>query len=64
MGTPDWTAAAHLPLADWKPRYRLVVAGTVVARTAVTAIDAHNHLGRWLSDDGDWISATSPRSSP
>jgi len=28
---------------------------TRVDHPAVGCIDAHNHLGRWLSDDGDWI---------
>jgi hypothetical protein len=34
------------------PRTALRVATTDVARAAVPAVDAHNHLGRWLSD---WI---------
>jgi predicted TIM-barrel fold metal-dependent hydrolase len=28
---------------------------STVPRAAVATIDVHNHLGRWLSDDGDWI---------
>ncbi len=52
MGTPDWTAAAHLPLADWHPRSRLAVERTEVARSAVPSIDVHNHLGRWLTPPG------------
>lgn len=46
---------AGLRLVDWRPRPQLVVPVTEVATPSVTCIDAHNHLGRWLSADGDWI---------
>jgi predicted TIM-barrel fold metal-dependent hydrolase len=49
---PDLTA---LPLAEWKPRSSLTTAATLVDRPAFAAIDIHNHLGRWLSPDGDWM---------
>ncbi|MEZ0446979.1 amidohydrolase family protein [Cellulomonas sp. ICMP 17802] len=52
MATPDWTAAAHLRLADWQPRSRLAAATTRVERSAVACIDVHNHLGRWLTPPG------------
>jgi hypothetical protein len=45
----------NLPLRDWHPISQLRAASTVVTRAAVPAIDVHNHLGRWLSDDGDWM---------
>ena len=51
---PDWTAAAHLRLADWHPRSRLAARVSEVGGTAVPAIDVHNHLGRWLTPPG-WI---------
>ena len=40
-----------LPLAEFEPRSRLVVAETAVDRPRYAAVDAHNHLGRWLTDD-------------
>jgi hypothetical protein len=40
-----------LPLAEFAPRPRLVVAETAVDRPRYEAVDAHNHLGRWLTDD-------------
>ena len=42
-----------LRLADWAPRRTLTVPVTHVPRAAVPAVDAHNHLGRWLTD-GAW----------
>jgi hypothetical protein len=33
---------------------------SAVAQSAVPCIDVHNHLGRWLSDDGDWMIADVP----
>lgn len=44
-----------LRLRDWTPRSQLRASATVVDHPAVPCIDAHNHLGRWLSEDGDWI---------
>ncbi|MBO2451911.1 amidohydrolase family protein [Actinomadura barringtoniae] len=41
-----------MELSDYRPRPRLRVPGSRVPRAAVPAIDAHNHLGRWLT--GDW----------
>ncbi len=52
MATPDWTALADLRLADWHPRRQLSVPVTHVERSAVTCIDVHNHLGRWLTPPG------------
>jgi predicted TIM-barrel fold metal-dependent hydrolase len=43
-----------LPLRDWRPISQLRAASTEVTRTAVPAIDVHNHLGRWLSA-GEWM---------
>jgi predicted TIM-barrel fold metal-dependent hydrolase len=42
-------------LRDYQPRSCLVVEEHAVERARFPAIDAHNHLGRWLSPDGDWI---------
>lgn len=48
-------AIEELHLRDWKPRAQLRTTSTDVPVPAVPCIDAHNHLGRWLSEDGDWI---------
>jgi len=45
----------RLLLRDHRPVPRLTVAGHSVPRAAHAAIDAHNHLGRWLSEGGDWV---------
>src|SRR6188472_3589430 len=46
-------------LQDFRPRPALRVPETHVPRPRVPAIDAHNHLGRWLShwvrEDGGWV---------
>jgi predicted TIM-barrel fold metal-dependent hydrolase len=38
-----------LALTDYLPRPRIVLPQTHVDRAATPAIDAHNHLGRWLT---------------
>jgi predicted TIM-barrel fold metal-dependent hydrolase len=43
-----------LPLREYRPRPRLRVPEHHVPRAAVPAVDAHNHLGRWLPADGTW----------
>ena len=56
MGEADTDAGpADLKLRDYLPRPALRVAEHAVERAAHPAIDAHNHLGRWLSEDGDWV---------
>lgn len=47
--------ARRVRLADYRPRPMLRVPGHVPERSAVPAIDAHNHLGRWLSRSGTWM---------
>jgi predicted TIM-barrel fold metal-dependent hydrolase len=49
------SAIEDLRLRDWTPSSQLRASPTAVDHPAVPCIDAHNHLGRWLSDDGDWI---------
>ncbi|HEY6567885.1 MAG TPA: amidohydrolase family protein [Actinomycetota bacterium] len=44
-------SSASLPLASYRPRSSLRTASTPVDRTRFPAVDAHNHLGRWLTDD-------------
>jgi predicted TIM-barrel fold metal-dependent hydrolase len=47
-----------LPLRAWRPVPKLVVPEHPVERARFPAIDAHNHLGKWLSEwvgrPGDW----------
>jgi predicted TIM-barrel fold metal-dependent hydrolase len=58
---PRGTAnAGDLLLRDWRPEPKLVVPAHPVERARFPAIDAHNHLGRWLSawaglEPTDWI---------
>lgn len=62
MGKADTDAgASDLKLRDYLPRSSLRVAEQRVERAARAAVDAHNHLGRWLSDDGDWAVTDVPR---
>jgi predicted TIM-barrel fold metal-dependent hydrolase len=52
---PDWPSLRRLALRDWTPRSNLTLTSTSVQQSAVGCIDIHNHLGRWLTDDGDWM---------
>jgi predicted TIM-barrel fold metal-dependent hydrolase len=42
-----------LPLSDWRPEPKVIVPSHRVERARFPAVDAHNHLGRWLSA---WVS--------
>jgi predicted TIM-barrel fold metal-dependent hydrolase len=63
VGMPDPDAARSLELArladlrlrDYLPHSRVRTSRSVVERAAVPCIDAHNHLGTWLSDDDSWL---------
>lgn len=48
--------AERVRLTDFAPRSSLTLPEHEVKKAAVPAIDAHNHLGRWLSHGGDWMS--------
>ncbi|MFI6426768.1 amidohydrolase family protein [Promicromonospora sp. NPDC050880] len=50
-GGPAGTAVPDLRLVDWAPRPQVSVPVTRVRRAAVGAVDVHNHLGRWLTED-------------
>ncbi len=50
-------ALRDLPLREFRPRPSLRVDAHHVARARFPAIDVHNHLGRWLSEDGGWTSS-------
>ena len=47
-------AQHDLPLSAYAPRPMLVVEQHEVERARFPAIDAHNHLGRWLTPDHTW----------
>jgi predicted TIM-barrel fold metal-dependent hydrolase len=51
---------SNLRLADFAPRPTLVVEHHEVRRARFPAIDAHNHLGHWLSREGGWIAHDVP----
>ena len=50
---------ADLPLRDYRPRQRLVLPEHRVPAARFPAVDAHTHLGRWLSGwagrEGQWL---------
>ena len=50
-------ALRNLPLREYRPRPSLRVEAHHVARSRFPAIDVHNHLGRWLIEDGGWASS-------
>ena len=43
-----------LPLREFRPRPRLRAPEHHVPRASAPAVDAHNHLGRWLGEAGTW----------
>ncbi len=55
MGAPT----ADLPLSRYRPRARLTLPQHPVAAARFPAVDAHSHLGRWLSAwadrEGQWL---------
>ena len=52
MTTPDWDRIVQLRLVDWRPEAQVRLPATSVPRSAVPCVDVHNHLGRWLTEDG------------
>jgi hypothetical protein len=58
----DHGPLSELPLARYRPSSRLRLAQTRVARASAWAVDAHAHLGRWLTGE-HWAVPASPRSS-
>ena len=53
-GTPD-RRFAELRLAEFAPRRSLRRTLSPLSRLSVRAVDMHNHLGRWLTGDGSWM---------
>ncbi|WP_131745319.1 amidohydrolase family protein [Frankia sp. Cppng1_Ct_nod] len=46
---------ADPPLSRWDPQPTLRVPASDVRQAAYPAVDAHNHLGRWLRSDDSWM---------
>lgn len=46
-----------LPLRAFRPRASVRVPAHDVPRARFPVVDAHNHLGRWLTRDGRWAAA-------
>jgi hypothetical protein len=57
MSSMSWDELSEIKLTDWKPLAQVSVPQSRVPRSLVPSIDIHNHLGRWLSDSGDWMYA-------
>ncbi|MFI5915559.1 alpha-galactosidase [Dactylosporangium sp. NPDC051541] len=62
MAPSEGAASAHplynLPLREWRPETQLQVpASAEVTSPRRPVIDAHSHLGRWLTGDGSWMVA-------
>lgn len=49
------TSLNDLPLHAWAPTSQLRVTATGIPTPHTPCIDVHNHLGRWLSEDGEWM---------
>ena len=51
--------SAPLALRDFRPQQQAVLSVSEMTRAAHPVVDAHTHLGRWLSDwvdrDGEWL---------
>lgn len=49
-----------LALHRYDPRSTLAGAASTVEQPVVPAVDVHNHLGRWLTRNGDWMEPDVP----
>ena len=52
---PDSSQLRELPLQAYTPVSQARTTRTDVGRPAHRCVDVHNHLGRWLTDDGTWM---------
>jgi hypothetical protein len=48
---PDPASLSELRLRDYRPRSMLRAPAHEVPRPRFPVVDAHNHLGRWLTPD-------------
>ena len=51
MPVADHGPLSDLPLASFRPYSRLRLPQTAVSRASFPAVDAHAHLGRWLTGE-------------
>lgn len=51
MPVADHSPLSELPLASFRPYSRLRLPQTAVSRASFPAVDAHAHLGRWLTGE-------------
>ena len=51
MPVADQGPLSGLPLADYRPYSRLRLPQTTVTHASVPAVDAHTHLGRWVTGE-------------
>ena len=51
MPVADQSPLSELPLASYRPYSRLRLPRTAVARASAPAVDAHAHLGRWVTGE-------------
>jgi predicted TIM-barrel fold metal-dependent hydrolase len=51
MPAADQDPLSGLPLAEYRPYSRLRLPRSSVLRASVPAVDAHTHIGRWLTGD-------------
>lgn len=51
MPVADHGPLSALPLAEYRPYSRLRLPQTTVTHASVPAVDAHAHLGRWLTGE-------------
>jgi predicted TIM-barrel fold metal-dependent hydrolase len=58
---PAHTTRAGLSLGEYLPRPALSVAEHPIEKARWVAVDAHGHLGKWLSDAGSWVVGDLPR---
>jgi predicted TIM-barrel fold metal-dependent hydrolase len=49
-------ALRDLPLRAYRPRASVRLTQHLVPRARFPVVDAHNHLGRWLTPEGGWAS--------
>jgi predicted TIM-barrel fold metal-dependent hydrolase len=53
-------AMRDLPLRAYRPRAAVRLPRHVVPRARFPVVDVHNHLGRWLTPNGDWAAGDVP----
>jgi len=52
---PAVAGLCDLPLREWRPVSQLQTSTQPVSTSRFPIVDAHSHIGRWLSPDGEWM---------